>query len=385
MSENHRSSAGRCASAPGENVAVLRPGAEETSPLMTPRSITPNDVEWPEGLQEMRGIEPPEQLYLTGLPIPPLNKSIAVVGTRRPTGSGAIAARQIARALAQAGYVVVSGLAVGIDAIAHKAALDAGGTTVAVLGAGLDQAYPQKNARLRREIECRGTVVTEYSMGTAPHAGNFPERNRIIAGLSSAVVVIEGTSRSGALITARLAFDMAREVFAVPGSIRNSLAEGPNELIRTSIARMITDVQHIFDELAPGSVWAEHLGVSRVDGKPALSDEESAVLATFDDSPLGTAGVTRLCALPEGQVKLILARLEVRGLVVRRRRGWELTDVGARIRAMAQSADEEGEGPGDALIRDKLARKEEGGRASGDVQGTAQAQPDGDGRPLTLL
>ncbi len=327
------------------NVPVLRPPSDQISPLLAARELHPHDAEWPEGLREMRGIEPPKQLYVTGLPIPSLGKSIAVVGTRRPTGSGAMAARQIARALAQADYVVVSGLAVGIDAIAHKAALDAGGTTVAVLGAGLDQAYPQKNARLRREIECRGTVVTEYCAGTEPYASNFPERNRVIAALSSAVVVIEGTTRSGALITARLAFDMGREVFAVPGSIRNSLADGPNELIRTSIARMITDVQHIFDELAPGSVWADHLGVSRVDGKPALSAEEFAVLQAFDDVPLGTSGVTRLCRLAEGQVKLILARLEVRGLVVRRRRGWELTDVGARIRAMTNSADEDAEEP----------------------------------------
>lgn len=296
------------------------------------RVLRSSDPEWPRGLSESNLVAP-ECLYVRGLPIPDMDRAIAVVGSRRPTASGVMAAKQIARALAQADYVVVSGLAQGIDAVAHKSALDAGGTTLAILGAGLDNPYPLRNKRLRAEIECRGTLVTEYPEGTPPFAAHFPARNRIIAGLSKAVVFIEGTDRSGALTTARYAFEENREVFAVPGSIRNANAFGPNELIRTSVATMVTDVQHIFDQLAPGLVWSEHVGVQRANGMPALRDDEFAVLQAFDDIPLSTASIARSCPLQDGQVKLALARLEVRGLVVRRRRGWEMTEAGARLRA----------------------------------------------------
>ena len=314
-----------------------------TGGVLKSRELGPTDDDWPIGLTEekMYPINPPERLFITGAPIPDYDKCIAVVGTRRPTGAGVAATRQISRALAQAEYAVVSGLAAGIDAIAHRTALDAGGTTIAVLGAGLDHPYPVRNRRLRHDIDGRGTVVTEYSDGIPPHARHFPERNRIIAALCKATVVIEGTSKSGSLITARLAIDMNRDVFAVPGSIRNPYAEGPNELIRSSNAKLITDVQHIFDDLAPGLVWSEHIGIRAKDGKPNISAEESVVLHAFDDVPMGTLSIARFCKLLEGQTKLILARLEVRGLVVRRRRGWELTDVGARIRAIVSPDDDD--------------------------------------------
>lgn len=306
------------------------------------RAVLRLSREWPVPLDEMEPLEPPAMLYARGRPLSGVEKAVAVVGSRNPSAAGMLATKQIARALAEAGFVVVSGLAIGIDAAAHRAALDAGGTTIAVVGAGLDQNYPARNARLRREIEERGTVLSEYPDGTEAFPNHFPARNRIIAALSLGTVVVEGTAMSGALITARHAFDAGRSVFAVPGSIRNPLAAGPNELIRTSLATMITDVQHIFDDLAPGVVWSGEIGIRNGSGPPSLTEEEVKVLLAFDDVPLPAPAVSARCAFLEGRVQLILARLEVRGLVIRRRRGWELTETGARRRAAAAiAADEE--------------------------------------------
>lgn len=302
------------------------------------REILRLSDEWPSVLDEdgSRRIDPPDLLYARGLPLPDLSSAVAVVGTRRPTGAGVLAARTIGKALAEAGFVVVSGLAVGIDAIAHRAALDAGGSTVAVVGAGLDNPYPVKNAKLRQDIEANGTVLSEHPDGTPVFPTNYPARNRIIAALSQGVVVVEGSATSGALITARLAFDAGKDVFAVPGSVRNPMAEAPNELIRNSMAKMITNVQHVFDELAPGLVWGDSIGVRYEKGRPVLDEDELAVLLVFDDTLLSTRALTRACSLPQGRLQLVLSRLEVRGLVSCKRKGWELTDAGARIRASAQ-------------------------------------------------
>lgn len=304
------------------------------------RAVLRLSEEWPTALDEMGSLEPVEMLYARGSQPSGLDKAVAVVGSRNPSAAGMLATKQIARALAQAGFVVVSGLAIGIDAAAHRAALEAGGSTIAVVGAGLDQNYPARNARLRREIEQRGTVLSEYPDGTVAYPANFPARNRIIAALSLGVVVVEGTANSGALITARHALDANRSVFAVPGSIRNPLAAGPNELIRTSVATMITDVQHIFDELAPGFVWSGEIGTTNGTGPAKLTEEEIRVLLAFDDVPLPSPAVAARCVFLEGRVQMILARLEVRGLVSRRRRGWELTETGARRRAVAAIAAE---------------------------------------------
>ena len=174
--------------------------------------IHPGDPEWPARLSELGPHRRPAALHAEGEGLRSELPFVAVVGTRRPTGAGVEAAERIARGLAEAGWVVVSGLAVGIDAVAHRAALDAGGTTVAVLGCGLDVAYPARNVALRRRIAEQGTVLTEYPAGTRPARRNFPERNRIIAGLCLGAVVVEGSLRSGAMVTARLALDMNRSV-----------------------------------------------------------------------------------------------------------------------------------------------------------------------------
>lgn len=299
---------------------------------MNVRMILPSDEEWPGRLNELGPERPPEQLYLHGLPLDVGPQTVAVVGARHPSAAGIDAARRLAGGLAEAGFAVVSGMAVGIDAVAHKAALDAGGYTVAVLGCGLDVVYPGRNAGLKRQIASRGTLVTEHPLGTPPHAHHFPQRNRIIAGLAAGVVYVEGGERSGGRITARQALDANRSVFAVPGSIRNPLAVGPNELIRTSQATLVMEARHIFDELAPGLVWQDAAG--RVEGRATISlgEAEMEVLRYLDDAPVAPDRICVDLMMPAGEVALTLSRLEVRGLVTRRPSGYEISTSGARAR-----------------------------------------------------
>jgi DNA processing protein len=282
----------------------------------------------------MHPLDPPTVLHVIGKPLSEAVTSVAVVGARKATAAGLEAATAIARGLAEAGCTVVSGLAVGIDAAAHQAALAAGGHTIAVVGAGLDVNYPTTNERLRRAIKTRGSVVSEYELGTPPYASNFPARNRIVVGLCSAVVVVEGTMRSGALITARLALDANRAVFAVPGSFRNVMADGPNELIRTCQAGLVTKVDHIFEELAPNLVWRDRVD-SITPRPPDIEPVELDVLYLMDDTPQTTDRVAYQGGLRSGEVSLALSRLEIRGLVIRQRTGFVISASGARARAAA--------------------------------------------------
>ena len=238
-------------------------------------TLSPGDSGWVPGLDDL--LDRPDPLYVCGKPLDPSATYIAIVGTRRPTLAGLEAATRLAHGLAEGGFVVVSGLAVGIDAAAHKAALDAGGTTVAVIGCGLDVNYPQRNRALRKRIEEHGTVVSEYEEGQQPMPFNFIHRNRIVAALADATIVVEGALGSGALITARRAHDLNRSVFAVPGSLRNPMAAGPNHLIKTAQASLVTSFKDVCDELAPRLVWE-----AQAKGAMPLSDDEAAVLAALD-------------------------------------------------------------------------------------------------------
>lgn len=298
------------------------------------RTISPGDREWPRALSEIA--DPPQRLFVAGRPLTPDAACVALVGTRYPTVAGTEIARELSGAIAQAGYVVVSGLAVGIDAAAHRAALDAGGTTTAVVGAGLDVDYPQRNRALRRDIETGGTVISEYETGTKPQPQNFPARNRIIAGLSVATVVIEGGLKSGALITARLALEANRAVFAVPGSIRNAMAEGPNHLIKSCAATPLTDPADLFAELAATTAW------ERKPDAPStgLQPEELVVLTRLDDVAALPGTIASDIDLAAGRVGLVLSRLEVQGLVARAGAGYRITETGARRRAAELLHDE---------------------------------------------
>lgn len=215
--------------------------------LKSPRGVLAAN-EFPELLKQLG--DAPQALHVEGdaevLHLP----AIAIVGSRNPTSGGIETAYRFAEHLAKSGFCIISGLAQGIDAAAHRGALAAGGKTVAVLGHGLDQVYPRQNAELAAEIARSGALVTEYAEGTPPRRAHFPQRNRLIAGLSLGTLVVEAAIRSGSLITARLAGELGREVFAIPGSIHNPLARGCHRLLRQG-AHLVETADDIVSELAP--------------------------------------------------------------------------------------------------------------------------------------
>lgn len=211
-------------------------------------AVVLGDDEYPALLREI--IDPPLVLHARGDRSLLAGAAIAVVGSRRASPYGANAASHIARQLVSAGLVIVSGLARGIDAAAHEAALEESGRTIAVLGTGIDIVYPRSNTKLFRRIENEGLIVSEFRPGTPPLAENFPMRNRVISGLSIGTVIVEATSRSGSLITARMAAEQGREVFAVPGSIFSKASEGTHRLIQYG-AKLVHDADDVLDEL-PG-------------------------------------------------------------------------------------------------------------------------------------
>lgn len=204
------------------------------------------DSDYPALLDAIDGA--PEVLYVRGDPSVLHLPCLAIVGSRNPTQGGAQNAFEFARYLAQHGFCIVSGLAAGIDAAAHEGALAAGGRTVAFLGHGIDTVYPPRNRELAEAITHQGALVTEFPLGTPPKRELFPQRNRLISGLSFGTVVIEAARRSGSLITARLAGDQGREVFALPGSIHNPMARGCHRLIREG-AKLVESAADIVDEL----------------------------------------------------------------------------------------------------------------------------------------
>jgi DNA processing protein len=293
------------------------------------RTIVEGDAEWCPGLDELGPHQPPSLLHLQGSPIDPTAPMVAIVGTRRPTMAGIEAARSIATGLAEGGFVVVSGFARGIDTVAHRAALEAGGRTIAVLGCGIDVDYPQQNRRLRAELRDHGTFVSEYALGTQPQPWHFPLRNRIVVGFCSGVVVVEGGLQSGALVTARLALDANRSVYAVPGSLRNPMAVGPNHLIKSGAASLVTTFADICEDLAPRLVWPGEPSAKQASCTP----REREVLDALDDVPIASDRIARSLELPSGELSLVLAKLEVRGWAFKSRGGYAISTTGARIRA----------------------------------------------------
>jgi len=214
------------------------------------------DPAYPSLLRETHGA--PIILYVQGDATLLLEPQIAIVGTRKPTALGAELAKIFAHELGRAGLIVVSGLAFGIDAASHRGALEVG-KTIAVLGAGLQHIYPPQHAKLAEQILCQGALVSEFSPNTFPQPKHFPLRNRIISGLSLGVLVVEAALRSGSLITARYAGEQSREVFAIPGSIRNRMAEGCHHLIRQG-AKLVEKAADIIEELGPINA-ARHLAI----------------------------------------------------------------------------------------------------------------------------
>ncbi len=209
--------------------------------------VTPWDDRFPTRLRTI--YDPPALLWMRGTLTPADDRAIAVVGTRRCSDYGKQQAHRFAQALVREGFTVVSGLAYGIDAAAHQGALDAGGRTIAVLGSGVNRIYPSKHTRLARAIVDHGALLSEYPLDAAPDASNFPERNRIVSGMTFGTLVVESHQEGGALITARMAVEQNREVFAVPSALGRKAGVGTNRLIQRGHAKLVLDVDDILDEL----------------------------------------------------------------------------------------------------------------------------------------
>lgn len=243
-----------------------------------------------------------------------INKSIAVVGTRKVSNYGREVTWLLTQQLAGAGLTVVSGLALGVDAEAHKAAIDAGGKTIAVLGCGVDCCNPPSNTWLYDKIiDGNGVIISEMPLSHEPNRGLFPARNRIISGLSLGVVVTEGAHDSGALITARNAAEQGREVFAVPGPITSSLSKGPTELIKKG-AKLVTDVEDILEELSITGSKSTTSTTGRRNFEGA-SDEEKKIIQIIENEPLHFDEIVRRISWHASKVGSLLSIMEIKGIV----------------------------------------------------------------------
>ncbi|QLQ07919.1 MAG: DNA-protecting protein DprA [Anaerolineae bacterium] len=272
------------------------------------QALTWADETYPARLRTV--YDPPPVLFIRGALTPADEWAVALVGTRKPTTYGREVARQLAGELARQGITVVSGLARGIDAEVHRAALDVGGRTIAVLGSGVDIIYPFEHRRLAADIVQAGALVSDYPLGTQPEAGNFPPRNRIISGLSLGVVVVEAGQTSGALITAQFAVEQGRDVLAVPGSILSRSSDGPNRLLREG-ARIVLSADDILQELNLTQV--EHQAEARA-LLPA-DETEALLIRRLSAEPRHIDEVGQAVALPIALVSSTLTILELKGWV----------------------------------------------------------------------
>lgn len=273
------------------------------------QALARTDSAYPSRLREID--DAPPVLYVRGAWTPEDEWSVAVVGTRRATAYGRQAATELTRGLAASSVTVVSGLARGVDTIAHRTALDTGGRTVAVLANGLDTIYPPENRRMADEIAERGAVVSDYPLGTKPRADFFPRRNRILSGLSLGTLIIEGDHQSGSMITAKFAMEQNRDVFAVPGSIFSPQSRGPLALIRDG-AMPVTSAQDILEALNLTQIGTQ-LDFGRA--APPESQDERTLMTALTREPLHIDEVVRKSGLAPAIVSGTLALLELKGLV----------------------------------------------------------------------
>lgn len=297
--------------------------------------ITLGDARYPQSLLDTE--DPPLLMYLMGAarllaqnPFP-TGRCLAVVGSRNPTAQGADNARLFSRALRGAGFTIVSGLALGVDAAAHEGALDVSSdpfaeatpATIAVVGTGLDRVYPRKNLDLAHRIAAHGVLVSEYPLGTPPVAANFPKRNRIISGLSQGTLVIEAALASGSLITARMAAEQGREVFAIPGSIHAPQSRGCHALIRQG-AKLVESAQDVLEELrmppaagkqsaSSGAAVLDEEGSRDIDTR----ETESPLLQALGFDPMGVDALVARTGMDAASLQVELLELELDGQVAR--------------------------------------------------------------------
>src|SRR2546425_5263691 len=272
--------------------------------------LYPGDPNYPALLG---AIPSPPTLYVRGAVTMDDALALAIVGARDATPYGVEVAERLAGELGARGVTIVSGLARGIDAAAHRGALDAGGRTLAVLGCGIDVVYPPENRALARTIEAQGALVSQFARGAPALAGHFPARNRTLAGLSLGVVVVEAAERSGALITAGFAGDLGREVFAVPGRVTSDLSRGPHGLLRDG-AILVRDWADVVQELPEPWRRVVRAPVGLAEAGEAMTGTEAAVLAVLKpDEPLHIEQLTDLVALTPGRLASALVALELAG------------------------------------------------------------------------
>jgi DNA processing protein len=270
--------------------------------------VTFLDAEYPKILREIP--DPPIALYIRGR-LPETKRTVALVGTRRPSPYGAHLAERLARELVSAGVVVVSGLARGIDAAAHRGAISGGGQTVGVIGSGMDTVFPPENAELYRETAAHGAVISEFAFGRPPDKQTFPIRNRVIAGLSHAVVVIESAGTGGAMITANFAGDYGRLLLAIPGRVDQPLAEGPHRLIREG-ATLCRGIDDILSELAPAqSPPLQHQGELPLASELATCSEAARAILHALQARRALAVDALACAAALGTTDTLTALLEL--------------------------------------------------------------------------
>ncbi|MCS7286785.1 MAG: DNA-processing protein DprA [Anaerolineae bacterium] len=272
------------------------------------RIVTWKDDDYPYNLRHIDN--PPFLLFIKGTVKPQDEWAIAVVGTRRPSAYGKEATRFIVEPLARSGITIVSGLAKGIDGLAHQVTLEAGGRTIAVLGSGLDIIYPPEHKALAQAVAENGALISEYPLGTPPEAINFPPRNRIISGLAKGVLVVEAGETSGALITVEFALEQNREVFAVPGSIFYKTCRGTNRLIQQG-AKLVISAEDILEELNVTAVKTRE----EVKAAVPATTTESLILSHLSSEPTHIDEIKRATGLPISEVSSALAIMEIKGLV----------------------------------------------------------------------
>ena len=288
-----------------------------------------NSDEYPTRLKEIP--DPPPVLYYRGKLLPDDEVSVAVVGTRNPTSYGREAASLLSRDLASVGVTIVSGLALGIDGVAHRAALDCGGRTIAVVAGGLDSVYPKEHAGLFRQVQDRGAVLSEHRLGVRPDARNFPRRNRLISGMTLGTLVVEAGEGSGTRWTVQQALEQDREVFCVPGSIFSPASKFTNLMIKEG-AKLVADYTDILEELRlpeisgraedyRGQQAALDIPADRKqetedgDDLEGLDAEESALLARLSGEPVHVDDLCRLSGMPIATITSMLTLLEIKGRV----------------------------------------------------------------------
>ncbi|HQV68941.1 MAG TPA: DNA-processing protein DprA [Thermoflexales bacterium] len=294
-------------------IASQRPKIDPEAELKTleksgAKAITWNDQDYPRLLREVD--DPPPVLFVRGEITPADQFAVAMVGTRSATVYGRQVAELFTRELVENKITVVSGLARGIDAVAHAAALNAGGRTIAVLGCGVDVVYPPEHRNLAAKIVEHGAIVSDYAIGTPPDRNNFPPRNRIISGLSLGVVVVEADEQSGAIITAKFAAEQGRDVFAVPGNIFNQASRGTNRLIREG-AKMALETRDILEELNL------QMATEHVDAQMSLplEEHEQVIYNRLSYDPIPTDELVRGLDLPAEVVNATLSLMELKGYV----------------------------------------------------------------------